>query len=79
MVLDIVEPPAGRLWAIRDPGQAHYPGSEQEISFTDASQAAAAHRSGPARLACPAAGLRVPAPALTILKRLWALMSAQYR
>ena len=26
--------PAGRLWAVRDPGQAHLTGSEQEISFT---------------------------------------------
>ena len=33
MVLDVVEPPAGRLWVV-DPGQAHHPGSEQEISFT---------------------------------------------
>jgi len=34
IVLDIVEPPAGRLWVGRDPGQAHRPGREQEISFT---------------------------------------------
>ena len=34
IVLDIVEPPTGRLWAVRDPGRAHHPGSEQEISFT---------------------------------------------
>ena len=34
IVLDIVEPPAGRLWAVRGPGQAHHPGSEQEVSFT---------------------------------------------
>ena len=34
MVLDIVEPPAGRLWIVRDPGQAHHPGSEREINFT---------------------------------------------
>jgi hypothetical protein len=33
MVLDIVEPPAGRLWIVRDPGQAHHPGSKREISF----------------------------------------------
>ena len=34
MVLDIVEPPAGRLWIVRDLGQAHHPGSEREINFT---------------------------------------------
>ena len=34
IVLDIVEPPAGRLWVVRALGQAHLPGSEQEISFT---------------------------------------------
>ena len=34
IVLDIAEPPAGRLRVVRDPGQAHRPGSEQEISFT---------------------------------------------
>jgi hypothetical protein len=34
IVLDIIEPPAGRLWAVRGPGQADHPGSEQEISFT---------------------------------------------
>ena len=34
IVLDIVEPPAGRLWAVRDPGQADHPHSEQGISFT---------------------------------------------
>jgi len=33
MVLDIVEPPAGCLWIVRDPGQAHHPGSEPKISF----------------------------------------------
>jgi len=33
IVLDIVEPPAGRLGVISDPGQADQPGSEQEISF----------------------------------------------
>jgi hypothetical protein len=33
IVLDIVEPPAGRLRVISDPGQADEPGSEQEISF----------------------------------------------
>jgi hypothetical protein len=34
IVLDIAEPPAGRLWVVRDPGQAHHPGGEQEIGFT---------------------------------------------
>jgi hypothetical protein len=34
LVLDIVEPPAGRLWVLRGPGQARHPGGEQEISFT---------------------------------------------
>ena len=34
IVLDIVEPPGGHLWVIRDPGQADHPGGEQEISFT---------------------------------------------
>jgi hypothetical protein len=34
IVLDIVEPPAGRLWLVRDPGRADHRGSEQEISFT---------------------------------------------
>jgi hypothetical protein len=34
LVLDMAEPPAGRLWVVRDPGQAHQPGSEPEISFT---------------------------------------------
>jgi hypothetical protein len=33
IVLDRTEPPAGRLWVIRDPEQAHHPGSEQGISF----------------------------------------------
>jgi len=33
IVLDRAEPPAGRLRVV-DPGQAHHPGSEQEISFT---------------------------------------------
>jgi len=33
MVLDIVEPPTGHLWVVRDPGQAHYPGSERVITF----------------------------------------------
>ncbi len=30
IVLDIVEPPAGRLRVVSDPGQAHHPGSEAE-------------------------------------------------
>ena len=34
MVLDVVEPPAGRLWIVRDPGQAHHSGSEREIGFS---------------------------------------------
>jgi hypothetical protein len=34
IVLDIVEPPTGRLWVVRDPGQGHCPDSEQAISFT---------------------------------------------
>ena len=34
IVLDTVEPPAGRLWVVRDPGQADHPGGEREISFT---------------------------------------------
>lgn len=34
IVLDIVEPPAGRLRVVRGPGQGHHPGSEQEIRFT---------------------------------------------
>ena len=34
IVLDIAEPPAGRLRVVRDPGHAHHPGTEQEISFT---------------------------------------------
>ena len=34
IVLDIVEPPAGRLWAVGGPGQAHHSGRGQEISFT---------------------------------------------
>jgi hypothetical protein len=34
IVLDVVEPPGGRLWVVRDPGQAHHPGGEQGISFT---------------------------------------------
>jgi hypothetical protein len=34
IVLDRAEPPAGRLRVVRDPGQAHHPGSEQEVSFT---------------------------------------------
>jgi hypothetical protein len=34
IVLDIVEPPAGRLRVVRDPGRAHHAGSGQEISFT---------------------------------------------
>ena len=34
IVLDIIEPPTGRLWAVRDPGQAGHPGRKQGISFT---------------------------------------------
>lgn len=34
IILDVVEPPAGRLRAVRDPGQAHDPGAWQEIAFT---------------------------------------------
>jgi hypothetical protein len=34
IVLEVVEPPTGRLWVVRDPGQAHHPGGEQGISFT---------------------------------------------
>jgi hypothetical protein len=34
LVLDIAEPPAGRLWVVRGPGQAHHPGTEKEIGFT---------------------------------------------
>lgn len=34
IALDIVEPPAARLWVVRYPGQAHHPGSEQGIEFT---------------------------------------------
>jgi hypothetical protein len=34
IVLEIVEPPTGRLRVVSDPGPAHQPGSEQEISFT---------------------------------------------
>jgi hypothetical protein len=34
IVLDIVEPPAGRLGVVGDPGQTHHPGSQQEISFS---------------------------------------------
>jgi hypothetical protein len=33
IVLDRAEP-AGRLWVVGDPGQAHHSGREQEISFT---------------------------------------------
>jgi hypothetical protein len=34
IVLDGVEPPAGRLWAVRDPGQANRPCAEEEVGFT---------------------------------------------
>lgn len=34
IVLDIAEPPAGRLWVVRGPGQAHRTDSEQKMSFT---------------------------------------------
>jgi hypothetical protein len=34
IILDRAEPPAGRLRVVGDLGQAHHPGTEQEISFT---------------------------------------------
>ncbi len=34
IVLDVVEPPAGRVWLVGDPGQADSPGAEAEVSFT---------------------------------------------
>jgi hypothetical protein len=34
IVLEVVEPPTGRLWAVRGPGQAHRPGGGQEFGFT---------------------------------------------
>jgi hypothetical protein len=34
IVLDTVEPPAGRLLVVCDPGETHKPGSEPAISFT---------------------------------------------
>jgi hypothetical protein len=34
IVLDVVEPPAGRLRVVRAPGQAPGPGAGQEIGFT---------------------------------------------
>ena len=34
IALDRAEPPAGRLWVVRDPGPAHHPGSGQEICFS---------------------------------------------
>ena len=34
IVLDGAEPPAGRLWVVRVPGQAAGPGAGQEIGFT---------------------------------------------
>jgi hypothetical protein len=34
IVLDIAEPPAGRLWVVLDPGQADRHDRAQEISFT---------------------------------------------
>ena len=34
IVLEVVEPPAGRLCVARDPGQPDHPGGEREISFT---------------------------------------------
>ena len=34
IVLDRAEPPAGRLRVVRDSGQAHGPGTEQEIGFS---------------------------------------------
>jgi hypothetical protein len=34
IVLDVVEPPAGRVWRAGDPRQADCPGGGEEISFT---------------------------------------------
>lgn len=34
IVLDVVEPPGGRLWVVRGPGLADHPGCEQETSFS---------------------------------------------
>jgi len=34
IVLEVVEPPAGRLWVVCGPGQGQHPGSGREISFT---------------------------------------------
>ena len=34
IVLEVVEPPAGRLWVVSGPGQGQHPGSAREISFT---------------------------------------------
>lgn len=34
IVLDVVESSAGRLRVVRDPGQAHHPGNDQETGFT---------------------------------------------
>lgn len=34
IVLDVIEPPVGRLRVVSDLGQAHHPGSEREITFT---------------------------------------------
>jgi hypothetical protein len=34
IVLDRVEPPDGRLWVVRGPGQAHDRSSEEGISFS---------------------------------------------
>ena len=34
VVLEVVEPPAGRLWVVRGGGQAHDAGGGQELSFS---------------------------------------------
>jgi len=33
IVLDSVEPPVGHLRVVRDPGQAHHTGGDQQVSF----------------------------------------------
>lgn len=34
IVLDVIDPPAGRLWVGPGPGHAHHLGGGQEISFS---------------------------------------------
>jgi hypothetical protein len=34
IVLEAVEPPAGRLWVVSGPGEGQHPGGGREISFT---------------------------------------------